>query len=409
MRLNFAIIIMAIVFAILSVPLWGGNSIFSYLGTAWQHYGNDIYGMSMGDVGVSDVFRKNTGFGNPAIMGAANRTLFSTGILFGWTSYKSGGETERTFRDQSLDFPYFSVTIPVNNHHFGFQFNSLASGVVQNETTFMADSLTILEKHSIDRYIYRADLMYALHYRYFNLGVGVNYYLGHDIRRFFQDGGYGVFNTSEKLERNYKNPSGSIGFTAERENMSLGAVYSHESNLKGELVRSSIHETENLGTVRYSIPSQLTAGYTYKYKDEYKVSTDYTLSLWESAKYSEYEHNSWKIGLGLAHEPKADTRRTILGQMPKRCGLYYRTLPFEANGNSVTETAVSAGLTIPIKQSENRLDIGIQYLWRGNVDEHNLQDRSLMFMFGVTGFDILTKAFSRSAPREIPQVEDISL
>ncbi len=407
MKLNFASITMTVVLVILAFPLFGGNSIFSFHGTPWQYYGNDIYGLSMGDVGASDIFRKNTGYGNPAIMGASNRTLLSTGMIFGWTGYKSDLETERTFRDNSLDFPFFSVSFPINNHHFGFQFNSWASGVVQNEFTVMMDTLEVTEKQSIDRYIYRADLLYAIHYRNFNLGVGANYYLGHDIRKFYQDGGFGIFNTSEKLERNYKNPSATLGLTAAYENLAVGIVYSHEADLKGELVRYSIHETENLGKVHYSIPSQITTGVTWKYKEEYKVSTDYTLSLWKNAKYSEYDDNAWKLGVGMAHEPRPGTRNTFMGQMPKRIGFSYRVLPFRVKGNTVTETALSGGLSLPIKNTENRIDLGLQYLWRGNVDDHGLQDRSLMFMFGVTGFDVLSKAFSRSAPRDIPKVEDI--
>jgi len=45
---------------------------------------------------------------------------------------------------------------------------------------------------------------------------------------------------------------------------------------------------------------------------------------------------------------------------------------------------------------------------RGNLDDNDRQDRALMFMVGITGFDILTKAFNRKAPREIPQVEEIT-
>lgn len=408
MKFNFVILCMTIVLVMLTSSLWSGNSIFSFYGTPWQYYGNDMYGMTMGDVGSSDIFRKNTGYGNPAILGASNRTLFSTGMMFGWTGYKSDDGTQQTYRDNSLDFPFFSLGIPVNNHHFGFQFNSLASGVVENEMTFVVDSLSVTEKQSIDRYIYRADILYAFHYRYFNVGAGFNYYFGHDIRRFFQNGEFGIFNTSERLERSYKNPSGTVGFTGSFQNVALGFVYSHECDLEGDMVRSSIHETENLGTIKYSIPTQITTGLTVKLKDEYKLSADYSLQFWKNAKYAEYENNSYKLAVGFAHEPKQGTRNTFLGKLPKRFGISYRKLPFEANDNPVTETSVSTGVTLPIKLSENRLDIGLQYTWRGNVDENNLQDRSLMFMFGITGFDILSKAFSRSAPRDIPSVEDIT-
>jgi hypothetical protein len=42
------------------------------------------------------------------------------------------------------------------------------------------------------------------------------------------------------------------------------------------------------------------------------------------------------------------------------------------------------------------------------VADNKLQDRSLMFMFGITGFDVLTRDFKRTAPREIPKAEELS-
>lgn len=392
---------------ILVLNLQGGNSMFSYYGLPCQNYGYDIYGISMGNVGISDIFRKNTGYANPAIMGAANRAFFSTGILFGWTGYKSEGTDETTYCDNSLDFPFFSVAFPVNNHHFGFQFNSLASGVVANQRTFAADSLTITEYNSIDRYIYKADILYAYHYHHLNLGLGFNYYLGHEIARFSQDGGFGIFNTRETMSSTFKNPSATIGMTLGYENYAVGTYYSHGADLKGDKTRTSIHETEELGEARFSVPAQLGAGFTAVLGKEFKASTDIVLSLWKDAKYADYPNNGLKIGFGFAQDPRPDSRKTFFGQMPKRVGISYRLLPFEVNNDQVSETAFSTGLTFPIKNSDNQLDFGVQYLMRGNLDKHEMQDNSLMFMVGITGFDILTKAFNRKAPREIPVAEEI--
>ncbi len=394
--------------------LTAGNSVFSFEGLPCQFYGNDIYGISMGNTGISDVFRKNTGFGNPAILATTNRTLFSTGLMFGWTGYQSRDGVKRSYRDNSLDFPYFSIAVPVNQHHFGFQFNSFASGVVQCQNTFSwtdesvapADTLEITELQKVDQYIYRADLMYAIHFPHLNLGAGLNYYIGHDIRRFSQNADYGIFNTNEKLESGFKNPSATAGATLDYKNAALGVYYSLGCTLEGNATRTSIHETEDMGEVKFSVPGQLSAGLTYKLADEHRVAADYLVSFWKNAEYGDYENNGWKAGLGYANEPREGSHKTFFGRLAKRAGLSYRLLPFEANGKAVTETAVSTGFSIPLKNSENRLDLGIQYLWRGNLDDNSLQDRSVMFLVGITGYDIFSKAFNRSAPREIPEAEE---
>jgi len=409
MKLKLLIGTMSMVMLAVIMPLNAGNSIFSYYGAPCQNFGNDIYGMTMGDVGVSDVFRKNTGYGNPAILGTTTKTLFSSGLLFGWTGYSSNySNIKRTYKDNSLDFPFFSVAVPYNAHHFGFQFNSLASGVAKNQLTSVVDSVTITETQSVDNYLYRADLLYAYSLKHINVGVGLNYYFGHDIRRFYQDSGYGIFNTSEKLEQNYKNPSATVGFTADYQNTSVGAYFTKGCTLKGESTRSSIHETENLGKIEHIIPNHIAVGLTRKMMNEYKVSSDLQIDLWGMENQAEYTKYSWKIGIGLAHEPADNTRKTLVGQMPKRIGFSYRLLPFEINNNTVTETALTCGLTIPIKNSNNRLDFGFQYLMRGNIDKHNLQDRSLMFMVGLTGFDVISHENKRTAPRDIPEVEELS-
>jgi hypothetical protein len=403
------------VMLILAFNLAAGNSAFSYKGTPWQFFGNDIYGMSMGDNGLSDVFRKNMGFGNPALVGNASTTLFSTGMMFGWTGYKA--LSKETYTDNSLDFPYFSIAVPVGRHRFGFQFTSFGSGVTENTREFSApilwgnsvmDTLDIIETQSVNRYIYRADLIYAYRIRSVSLGLGLNYYLGHDIRRFKQDAGFGIFNTAEKTEQTYKNPSITLGMTTELGNVSAGLYYSAEATLQGNVVRSSIHATENLGTAKYSIPNQAGIGFTWKLSKDYKITSDFVYSLWGKAVYSEYSKDSWKAGIGFAQEPSEGSKKTFMGLLAKRAGYYHRVLPFDSNGHQIAENAISAGVTIPVKSSENRLDLGIQYLLRGSTKFNTVEDRSFMFMIGITGFDILSKPFTRTAPRDIPKAEELS-
>jgi hypothetical protein len=132
------------------------------------------------------------------------------------------------------------------------------------------------------------------------------------------------------------------------------------------------------------------------------------MEMWENTDNTANTQNSMKLGIGLAQEPKLETKHTFLGQMPKRLGYSYRILPFEVNAKTVAETAFSAGITLPLKQSNNQLDFGIQYFLRGNLDDHQMQDKGFMFLFGITGFDVLSRDASRTAPRDIPVPEEIS-
>ncbi len=390
------------------LPLSAGNSIFSYSGYPVQFYGKDIYSLGMGDTGASDIFRNNTGYANPAQKNISNRTLFSSGLLLGYTNYRSldPGGKKHSYLDNSLDLPYFSLSIPVRNHRLGFQINSYASGVVENQRSFTSDTgLDILEQQQMDRYLYRADLIYSLNLGDYYLGVSGNYYFGHEIRTITQDAGFGLFNTREQIERDYKNPSVSAGILRRWPKLALGAHYTMARTLSGEETRTSIHEQEPALDYAYSLPHHFSASLTALPAKELKVAADLHYELWQEIDPALYG-NGWKLGLGLAFEPTRDNLAKPFTRLPLRGGISYRRLPFEENSQPINELALSCGISFPLLGDVNRIDVGFQYTNRGKLQENRLADDSFLLMFGFTGFDVISRASDRRAPREIPVKED---
>lgn len=386
------------------VSLWGGTSIFSYDGYPIQYYGKDVYSMGMGETGSSDVFRYNSGYANPAQSNESNKALFGTGLLFGYTNYKSRyNNIERSYRDDSLDLPYFSISIPIKKHRFGFQLNSFANGVVKNQ--IQIDSLTI-ERQEVDKYLYRADLIYSYRIKDLSLGVSGNYYLGHHNQLFEQTSSTNTVPTSESRKKNYKNPSMTAGFIQRFQKHAIGAYATLPVKLTGEEKWTSFVGSGDESKSEYELPLTIGSGYTGYVFPELKVSTDLVYET-----YSETDpalRDSWKAGVGIAYEPDVSRKRHWYQKLPIRVGYSLRALPFTTeNGEYVDETALSAGISFPLKGETNRLDLGMQYLTRGDLDSNNLQDSSIMFMIGFTGFDIFSKAPDRTAPREIPKAEEL--
>lgn len=403
--------LLPILLILAAFPLGAGNSIFSFDGYPIRYYGNDIYSLGMGEAGASDIFRLNTSYSNPAMHNLSNRSLFSTGIVMGYNAYRSrdGDGNESDYLDDSLDFPYFNLSIPLKIHRFGFQFSSSASGVVSNQREFLlADSTAILEKQSIDRYLYKLDLIYSVNLGNNNFGISGNYYLGHDVRNFTQEAEYGLFNTREELARSYKNPGFTVGYLRHQDKFAFGANYSPAWTLKGEEIRTSIHETEDPVDYEYEIPAHYAASVTALPMEAFKLACDFHYEDWERIDPDHYV-DSWKLSLGAAYEPKEDNDNIFL-RLPLRGGVSYRRLPFRADDEAletVDELALSLGLTIPLKGDVNRIDCGLQYVRRGDLEKNRLADNSFLLMFGFTGFDILNKAPDRTAPRDIPEKEDI--
>lgn len=395
------------IFLILScltaISLWAGNSIFSFDGYPVQYYGRDIYSLGMGDTGSSDVFRNNTAYANPAQSNLGNQTLFGTGLVFGYTGYKSRfNDSENSFRDNSADFPYFSISIPVKKHRFAFQFASYANGMVSNQT--MIDSLTI-ERQEVDRYLYRADLIYSYRYKNLSLGISGNYFLGHDNRSFEQSSSSNTVPTSEHLEQNYKNPSVSFGFVQNYHDHAVGSFVTLPATLKGDKKWSSFHSSGETEDCSYDIPLTISFGYTGLILPELKVAADYSYEAFSET--DDSLRNGWKMGVGIAYEPDTERKRYWYNKIPLRAGFSRRALPFKSNGEYVDENTISAGLSLPLKGEINRLDLGFMYQTRGSLETNNLQDSSYMMLIGFTGFDIISKAIDRTAPRDIPEAEEL--
>ena len=389
---------------LLAISLQAGNSIFAFYGFPVRNYGRDIYSMGMGDTGASDIFRINTGYANPAMHNRNNYTLFSTGMMMGYTKYQSDLEGEKhSYRDDALDFPYFNISIPINRHRLGIQFNSLASGLATNQRTLSDGSV---ESQTSDKYLYKADLIYSYSFKDVNLGISANYYFGHDKRYFSQTGNYSTFDTRESLLMDFKNPSFTIGAIKIFDKYSIGAHYCAPVNLKGELIRSSIHETEPAKDYEYKLSEQYCVSTTVKPLKQFKIAADISFEPWSSI--SDSYRDCYKAGIGLAYEPDTKIHKKIFVKLPLRVGGSMRQLPFrDKDGNDIDETAISCGLTLPLKNEVDRIDLGLQYLQRGDLAKNKLSDNSLMLMIGFTGFDIISKAVDRTSPRYIPEKEDV--
>jgi hypothetical protein len=398
--------IMGIIFILLicTVPAWAGNSIFSFQGLPYQYYGNDIYGLSMGDTGMSDTYRLNTGFGNPALLARTKNAVFSTGLIMGYTVYRDQADTK--YRDNSLDFPYFNFVVPIASHKIGFQFQSLSSGVVKNQRV---DSLAIVpftEFNSVDSYLYRVDLMYARPFKYFNFGVSFNYYLGHETRTILQDSGNSPFNTFYSLNKTYDNGGFTVGITKDFKEISTALTFTSGAKLTGETIFKSLQMTEHLDASQYNLPNRIGLGFMWKNSELIRTTYDFHYDMWKAADNTENTEDSWKVGVGFAYDAHASADQ-FLQRIPLRAGISMRRLPFLKNDAKIDEMGASCGFSLPLKNPDNRIDIGFQYLMRGDKDKNQVEESSFMLLFGITGFDIFTHEQRRTAPRDIPKVEDL--
>ncbi len=395
---------------LLMTALLTGNSIFSFDGMPLEYYGNDVYGVGMGETGSADMFRINPNLHNPSIAATTNNVLFSTATSLGYMWYKDSFDNE--FRDDGIYMPYFTMAIPIKDHRFAFSFNSVASGNIENakelEFASVSDTLQYSEINRLSTSLYKADMIYAHKNSIVNIGISMNYYLGHRIRYWkldFEDTDYE--DAKYEIEKVYKNPGFTVGISKKIGKVSLGATYSSHVKLEGGITYKYDHtpyaDTLNLvDDFLFEVPAQISGGITWKFLEKYKASADAHYQMWEET--IDYNKNTLKLGLGFAYDPLSGYG-SWYEKIPFRFGGYYRELPFNVNNEKIIEKVLTVGSSIPLKSPNKKIEFAVSYTTRGDVETHGLSDESIMFSFGITGFDIFKKRYKRIEHREIPEAD----
>ncbi len=392
---------------IIAFGLLGANSIFSTYGFAEQYYNVDTYSIGMGETGYSDLYRFNTGFGNPSLATTCSSVVFSTGVSFGYMNYKD--KNGKTFRDDGLFLPYFSVAVPFKNHHLALNFNTVAAGNFTNDvdktSMFNGDTLTVNETNRIESNIYRIDLIYALHTDWVNIGAGLNYYTGQRSRYVESDYDDSDF-VDAKYETNhfFHSYGWSLGLSKRFSNMSLGLAYSPKIKLEGDTEFNYVFDPyqDELADGSFELPERYSLSLTWRYLQKFKFSTDVHYEMWDKTDNDVENLNSAKVSLGIAYDPIYD-RGGWYQRLPLRVGVSYRQLPFEVNDSRVTETSVSGGFSVPFKSPGKEIHFGVQYTMRGDKSKHGVEENTLMFTIGTKGFDIFKKRKKSIEHRDIPQ------
>lgn len=393
--------------ALLTVALCG-ESIFARHGMAEQYFSYDVYGMGAGDTGWADLFRLNLSHGNPALAVTSNTVSFSGAATFGYMTYRDNQGA--SFRDDGVNFPYVSFIMPWKSLRFGLNFSNIAAGNVDDEHvrnfSLEGEDYSVSEMNRVQSGIYRAGLLAAIKHDICNVGVSVDGYVGQSIENVEQD-----FDDSNMIDAQYETSRffDGMGFTvglARRFGDFAAAVsYASGAKLEGDVEFTSIFDTEKLGETSYELPQHIGAGLAWRIQETFKACLDMHYETWEDTDTYEDAVNTWKLGLGLSYDPLwgyGDWYERI----PLRVGAGYRILPFKVNNSKVTESMVSFGISAPLKNPGDQIHFSVQYIVRGNKTDHGIEDKSLIFSIGATGFDIFKRRIRRTAPRDIPKPDE---
>lgn len=168
-----------------------------------------------------------------------------------------------------------------------------------------------------------------------------------------------------------------------------------------EYVRDTISLIDNLKG-KTTLPSTIGFGYSLANTNgRWRLALDYSYTLWSLYKNgfsSESLNDNHQFGIGYSFRPSVrfhDDNVNIFQKTEYRFGARYSTPILNLNNTGISEYGISFGLGIPLRTRTiteefkfqtvfSSLDIGVEYVQRGTLNNNLIQENYWRFVFGVS-------------------------
>ena len=412
---NSIIIISLITFSLIlsTVEVFGGNG-----GSGYSRYGiGDISyfvsnrAIGMGGAGLAALSNNSIDRINPAGLSQINRTSYSISALYEGISTTDGIKSGY-FGETSFDGIMIAIPIAPKNGII------LSAGITPysriNYNVSTSDSFDILNystQYRGDGGLAQGNLgISAIPINDIHVGAKFNYYMGTLNYTTKQSFGNSESEYYSEVKRSLELKG--IGFT-------IGSIYSGLKNV----FHLSDANTLNIGIVFTTTP-YLTAieekFYTYRTvtvttrdtttSDDFKIRIPYSLGFGASylsdrflfaadiyyQNWNRYTFNevgaselrdSYRFSMGGELLPKRDQSVPFLQRMPYRLGFFYNSSYYRINDKPINEFGITGGFGIPIF-GDVRIDLGIEYSFRGTTDLQMQKDNIFRLSFSLSGSEL---------------------
>lgn len=398
---------------------YGAYTPYSIFGIGELRKEGTAFNSSMGGVGIATRNKRFINYLNPASVTARDTLSFMADIglsqkntVFRQGEMKSGNNTFNMY-DFIISFPiYRSSAFMIGVTPF--------SDLGYSFTTRVTDPDIIGNTNLISYNAYGNGSVYQLFaggaatfWKRLSLGAEVIYYFGTLDKVYsqsFTDASYnsaqGVSNllirsTTAKLGLQYEQRIG------EDMSMVFGATYRFRSGIRG-----SSENYETLGSVSdtlhysysdnsgVSIADELGVGVSFRKGDKWSLELNYLRAGWDKSgmdrtagfsvesdvMFSTAATNSFRAGFEIV--PNRNDIRYYRKRMSYRAGVYYEEEYYRLDGNKVSSTGVTFGVTLPIPRLYNGITIGVDIGQKGSLKHSMIRERYAMFVVGFNLHDI---------------------
>ena len=383
-------------------------------GTAWNK--------TMGGVGVAVRNNRYLNLLNPAAVTARDSlafmtdfSLYSDNKVFQQGNIKSASNTFN-INDLAMSFPLWKGTAmmvgiqPFSDTGFGYSFNYTDPDLIgrTGNITYSANG-----NGSIYKGFVAAGARIG---KRLSVGAQWNYYFGKIEKTYyttFNDASYNSIRNGSvvrltgsnfKFGVQYEQPLGTALV------LGIGATYTTAANLGGTAENSRFSagtaasdtlyfKSDRLGAdSKVQLAGEIGVGLSLKDNGRWMFAADYTRSDWTacgldgnraftaSKSFSSTVAEAYRVGFELI--PNRNDIRYYLNHVAYRAGAYHKKEYYLLDGNRVTSTGITLGVTLPIVNNYNGLTLGVDFGQRGAVSDKMVRERYINFSIGFNLFDI---------------------
>lgn len=248
-----------------------------------------------------------------------------------------------------------------------------------------------------------------------SVGANANYLFGHIDKsdKLYYPSGLGYVNTMYTESVVFNDFAFNFGLIIQKKflndfELSFGATYSYGNDVKVKadyFVGSFITDAQEVDYVRdtislsegekkyFSKPHQLRGGFGIVFDKKLLLSFDASYGMWKNQTADKYVFkNKYKNDLGLRFgieytpDGKMKYKGNLFEAISYRVGVNYTNCYQIVNNNQLNEISGSFGLGVPIhrKTSGTRVNLGIQYGKRGDVEKTLIEEDFLNYYIGLS-------------------------
>lgn len=391
------------------------NSISPY---SYYHFGDfqpaNFTTRGMGGVGVGLPLTNQINFLNPAALSSQDTMsfIFNTSISIRNNAIASA---TRSGRINQLGLDHLAVSFPLSKGVI------MSAGIMPfSQTGYKVSKIGSID-NSTDLARYTFDGSGGLSKVFAGLGVRVLDQLSVGLNAYYMFGEIVHAETAEVLNPDSTQSRGSyasqwtkeftirgFGITpavlyqhafGARHTLSLGATWDPAFNLTTDISTiennsgydpdSSFTEITEKGNSR--LPQSFSIGASYTLDSKLTLALDYQLQQWSGASvYSRAENltDAHFLRFGVAYLPRPEKPKSYFQRITYRAGAHYNTGNLKVDGTLLSAYGLTAGLSLPYKNTKSRFDISYQYTHRGNTQPNNLQEINHWITINISLFDI---------------------